>query len=368
MMPLSHARRILVSAAGVLAMTLFFGIRLSSVFAPQQLPMGSIPIGGGGGGGACYTGYSHCAQLTLGSITGTLTDFPVLVDVTLGASRINNASCYDVAFTSTQTATPLYWELDQGCDSSSGRVVAWVKIPSAASSGTFWIQYGGSQSSFQSTAASVWNSNYLLVMHLGETGAGGAGDYKDSTGGHNSRNTTSQPTRATGKIGYGQGSFSANSVYVELANTINPTNLTFEGWANWSDVTGYQYWTGAGSDTTGFTMALYNDSKPMIFIGASWWRYSTTVSNGNWYHIMATLDDTGNTGQLCVNGTCESTSTTASWSTTSNYMSIGVRGGYYMKGTIDEVRVSDVARSSAWAAASYANQNSTTWLTKGSEQ
>ena len=91
-----------------------------------------VRIPGPGGEGATSSvgctpasGYSYCRQLTVnGSQVGgsTLTNFGVLVNATLGGSRIQNSNCYDAIFTSDSGGTTLIpWEMEE-CTQGTGAI------------------------------------------------------------------------------------------------------------------------------------------------------------------------------------------------------------------------------------------------------
>ena len=98
-------------------------------------------------------------------------------------------------------------------NTSTGEVIAWVKIPTlSASTGTdIYIYYKGVE---EIDASSVWDDNYRLVYHLNQTSTGTENEFydvsdnaNDGTGGGEGDKTQDEdrrPTRAEGKIGYGQ--------------------------------------------------------------------------------------------------------------------------------------------------------------------
>src|SRR5438270_716741 len=115
--------------------------------------------------------YSYYTPLTVTSNTAllaaTLANKDVLVKFTdnrlktiANGGHVANANGYDINFYSDIThLTPLTWELFY--DGTAGTVAAWVKIPSCAVSTVFYMFYGDSSiTTFQSTASSVWDSDY----------------------------------------------------------------------------------------------------------------------------------------------------------------------------------------------------------------
>ena len=64
-------------------------------------------------------------------------------------------------------ATKIYHEVES-FDSSSGKLVAWVNIPSISSSSdtSFYMYYGNSEVSDQEFPERVWDQDYCGVWHL----------------------------------------------------------------------------------------------------------------------------------------------------------------------------------------------------------
>ena len=99
----------------------------------------------------------------------------------------------------------------QSSDAATGTLLAWVKMPSlsAATNTSFYLYYGNSDAPNQQDVAGVRTNGFAGVWHLGGSGSGTAGEFKDSTananygtGGNGSASAT--PTQAAGKIGKAQ--------------------------------------------------------------------------------------------------------------------------------------------------------------------
>src|SRR3990167_1441524 len=127
--------------------------------------------------------------------SGPHTDFPVLVNLTSDSSLAANAQADgdDILFTSSGGATQLKHEIEK-YGSSTGALVAWVKVPSLPSSTdtVFFMYYGNGSATSQQDATNVWANGYEAVYHLN-------GDsFLDSTS--NARNATNSGTvDATGR-------------------------------------------------------------------------------------------------------------------------------------------------------------------------
>ena len=345
-----------------------------------------VRIPGPGGEGAApsvgctpASGYSYCRQLTVNSSQvggAALTNFGVLVNATLGASRIQNSSCYDVIFTSDASGTAkVPWEMEE-CTQSTGAIVAWAGLSSVsgASNTPFYVSYGNSSiSSAQNTGSAqpcnVWDSNYTRVFHLGN---GSTLNLNDST--CNAYNLTS--ASLTAGIGQVDGGAVGNSTaYASGADTGLPSGgaaRTFEAWFNMSSFS-------VGHDLLQFGISGANHELQNVAVAGNqlaWfgWSDDFTVSYaftvGTWYYFAGTYDGTS-TAAMYINNTSLGTHSMA-WNTTLNgtfYLGKDTYGGAQdLLGTMDEVRISKVQRSTGYLTAQWNQmQTGSTFLTNGSE-
>jgi hypothetical protein len=126
-------------------------------------------------------GYSYCKVVTtsVSMVSGTsdLTNYPLTViltdadlKTTANGGMVNNANGYDIGFypDCSGSGTALEWEMES-YSPTTGAIVAHVLRPtlSHTTNDTIGMYYGGSFSSFQSTASAVWDANYKGVWHLG---------------------------------------------------------------------------------------------------------------------------------------------------------------------------------------------------------
>lgn len=111
-------------------------------------------------------------------LSGTLEDFPVLIDIMDDqlATRAQSDGD-DIAF-----ADALGNKLDHEIElynSNDGHLVAWIRVPvlSVSSNTNLYMYYGNSEASAQQEAAAVWGSRFGMVQHLNEH----SGTHFDST-------------------------------------------------------------------------------------------------------------------------------------------------------------------------------------------
>ena len=89
---------------------------------------------------------------------------------------------YDIIF-KTSGGTQLDHEVEYW-SATTGKLIAWVRIPTLDYNDdtVIYMYYGNSAiTSSQEDAAGVWDSNYVAVWHLKESGDGTADEYTDST-------------------------------------------------------------------------------------------------------------------------------------------------------------------------------------------
>jgi len=324
--------------------------------------------------------------------------FPVLVKIT-GATSVKTVANggnvqntgtqtggvggtipYDLVFSSDSAGNTLYaWEVEF-YDGTAGDLWAWVTGPVVPASGgsdfVFYMAYGDSGvSTQQNTGASapsaVWDSNYKGVWHLTN---GTTLNLIESTGVNNGTNHSA--TAATGKVQGGVSFVAASSQYFDVGSdaSLNITgDITVEFWVNPTTTATQLLFTrlvsGPGNGYTAFVnvggasahFAFYFDVQNA---GVEKFALpSSTLATGSWTHVVGILS--GTTVSLRINGAepaydSGSARTGASIGSTSVTATVGRdsrAASYYGNGLMDEIRVSNVARSTAWILTEYNNQN-----------
>jgi len=301
-------------------------------------------------------------QITINKtkISGALTNFPVLVDFTdVNVSAHALASGNDLLFTAADGITKLPFELESY---SAGHVVAWVKTDVSSTNNTIlYLYYGNSNATSQQTPEAVWDSNYLAVQHLEET----SGTVFDSTSWNNDGTALNGLTQGiVGKIDGGD-QFDGVNDRIQLPQVFtNQNQFTFEAWVNTDTKQGYFVSQRDGSSHGAFlqyssgTFQLYSNTV-----------YVSKASTANvWHYVVGTYD--GTTVKLYVDaGTPVSAVATLTWPNLTTL--IGDRNTFdrTYKGKLDEIRLSNVARSQDYIKTSYNNQNNpSSFITIGTEE
>jgi prepilin-type N-terminal cleavage/methylation domain-containing protein len=344
-----------------------------------------------GGTGAGHNGYSYARAITMSgsNVSGTLSSFPMLFSGTYSylaasssAGNVQSASGYDIAFTSDLGCTSKLSFEQESYTSSNGAIVDWINVPSITGGTVIYLCYGKSGiTSSQQNVTGTWNANYKAVWHLSDNAA--TTTVNDSTANANTgaaaANTNGKTT--TGEIGSGL-SFNGSTDQIQITGsnsvgsdlTITST-ITVEAWANNTSFPGNSSAEQiVGKSYTDPTEAYYlSYSTDGSFVKSMKW-YSTNfpttygvspVLSGapsGWHDLVGTYD--GTQWDLYWDGISTSTSVTAQGPfATAGYFDMG--GSF--NGSIDEVRVSNSARSSQWILTEYNNQSSpSTFYTLGS--
>ncbi|MDQ1651830.1 MAG: hypothetical protein QOI35_1030, partial [Cryptosporangiaceae bacterium] len=316
-------------------------------------------------------------------VSSTLTNFPVGVSLTSDANigAAARADGFDVMFTSSDGLTAIPYERETfSIAGSAATLLMWVKLPSISNTvdTTFFLYYGNSSATDQSLQnggpTAVWDANFAAVYHLNEATA--AGTYADSTS--NARNGTFNGTgnivRTTGQLGGAQ-SFDGVNDKVDASDFAdNITALTVTAWAKKSANTNDDALV--GKSTTSNTPTSWSldtnttTAQGQVNTGSVTSASDGTVGTGTWNRFAMTFG--GSSLRMYLNlsaGTATATggATIAHTATPVRLGSMQTNGNYY-QGELDEVRISTVARSTAWLQAEYYNQMSgSTFLSAGTE-
>lgn len=348
---------------------------------------------------AQLSGYAYGKTITLqgSQISGTLTDFPVLISVTdnslrttANGGRVLNTNGYDIIFTLPDCSTILPMQIERYV-ASTGQFIAWVRLPSlvGGSNQIIYMFYGKTGVVSDPSSTAVWDASYMGVYHFNSSVTDGTS---------NSRHLTDVSTAnlTASKIGEGRrlennpfvASNSASLRYLRLPNNLfsTVTNFTFEGWVylesvntNWERIFDFGRNTNVnmflcpsigGNGIKRFAITTGgNGSEQQVSSG-------TSTGTGAWHHFALTINATTNTGVLYYDGAANATNTGGITLDPSN---LGADNANYfgrsqynadhgLYGNFDEFRISSTTRSAGWITTSYNNQNNpASFYTIGSE-
>ena len=345
-------------------------------------------------------GYTHCRKIAFQSSqvsTADQTNFPALflctsnsdtncnsVDlrVTGSGGFIQNTTTLnsqtvpaDLIFTSDSAcSTKLNWEV-ASYTSTTGAIEVWIQVPtlSHSSNTTIYMCYGKSSvTTYQGSASSTWDSNYIAVYHLAN---GSSLSLTDSTGAASGTNTGSA-TATTGKLDGGVAMNGTSNYYTSTPSTNPSTCLTVEYWQNQSSNTTDNIPVSETSNYNSNNMTLNIDTDDAtngyvlnVHTGAVYngTKINSTPSTSAWHSLAATIDSTAGTGQAAtwyLDGAKPAQTQVSSGNLGSSafpnytwYFGAFGTGTLNFHGTLDEIKISKSCRAQSWLVTEYNNQN-----------
>ncbi len=325
-------------------------------------------------------GYSYRRAVTIDHTKVPNTDqtnFPVLFSGTYSdlattgnGGAVTNSSGYDVIFTSDASGSNVLPFERESYSGTSGAVNFWVQIPtlSHTADSAIYLFYGNSSvTTDQSNQHGVWDSNYATVWHLPN---GTSLSANDSTANGKNGTLDNSPSAISG-VEDGAADFNGSNQDISLPGLTIPTSAgSFSAWwrPNQNPLTTQNVlFTTRSNGGVLFDLYPWSDGK----FYAGWynngtdqrvaWNMSGTISQGNWYYVTLTWTNGGAT-TLYINGVSKGTTSglNTTWNTSgvTSYLAEDHIYSYFGKISVDEVRISSIARSSDWIATEYNNQNS----------
>jgi len=348
------------------------------------------------------SGWDKRVKITIdhNDIDSDLSDFPILIHISASSGRGPDDVTFvfdeldagggqgsypnrkRIAVTKSDGTTQLFVEIERWDDGASGNEKAWlwVKVSgtnsiSSSADTDLYLYYDNSQSDntvYVGDAGGrteVWDSSFKGVWHLGET-TGGSGAIKDSTSNNNDGTDSGSPTLgATGQIDSAI-DFDGSDDYVSVphSGSLDITgDMTLELWLKYDTSSDWDYFVGKGSDgAADVNYCLqwdwsgpayrfdYTDSSGVWGGGPA----SSSLTVDTWYHMAVTYISSTRQYSFYLSGSADGGATgSVVMDTTSYGLGIASDGvgntAYCFDGAIDEVRLSNTARSAAWIKATH---------------
>jgi biopolymer transport protein ExbB len=313
-------------------------------------------------------------------------DFPAWIDLTDAdiAGRAL-ADGHDIYFTASDGTTRLDHELTSW-NPTSHRLGAWVRIPTldSANPTSIYVHYGDPGAAPPPNPKGVFKSSFVAVWHLDdELPATRIVDATTTSQG--TPTLTAATTRVTGKLGSGL-AFTDSNDMITFANPLSGTTPhTISVWVNQTaNIThtaaiiamgnssgGQSRWLHGHFTNNSFAVGYYgpdiNPSPAQVIDGANWtrldWVYEGSNSKNHLFRNGVEIPGS----PITTTGTINTPNNTTGYIGFAPEPSYGPNNGY--EGTIDELRIATVARSTNWIATEYANQNSpSTFYGVGAEE
>jgi len=316
------------------------------------------------GASACTANCKRRLTFNNSASSQNLTDFPALIRVT--STRINyscmQANGADLRFYDSDDATALKFEIEKW--DTSGESIVWVRVPQIDASSTtdsIVMRYCTGGADAQNKTA-TWDANFAGVWHMS--------DFSDSTS--NANNATNfGSTSATGKIGVARQVLVSGTQYLTAPSTgMIAAQGTVEVWGNAasSGMLGtarfmFAHWSGGAdriyvmqrwnSNPNDFVTGLGSQTAPFSDSGADLtlneWSYCVLTWNGSAFSSY-------HQGSLALSATA---SVPSSIQPTITFGAQAGGGTFHFDGRLDEIRVSNTARSPQWIDAQYRSMNDT---------
>lgn len=318
----------------------------------------------------------------LNSGLGPLTNFPVLVKLSDGGNidyGKTKAGGADIRFVDDDDATELAYEIEDWND-ASGDSWIWVKVPTIDDNDIDYIYmyYGNPAATDDQNPAAVWNP-FVMVQHMKDDPD--TSHTQDSTLNNNdgTKKAANEPIEVDGWIAKGQ-DFDGTDDCIKVSNDAShaPANVTLSIWVNFDvDETN----TAIISRLEGDAYGLYEryGEGPIYGYGIQFFvrvagtyygAYTGTstdpmkdITIGNWHHFAGTYD--GDIVRIYLDGVEKTPNTSPSgdiyYGTTYPDLLLGADPSgtspssctMCFDGQLDEVRISDTARSDEWIMAQY---------------
>ncbi|MBT4349472.1 DUF2341 domain-containing protein [bacterium] len=308
----------------------------------------------------------------------SLANFPFLLGesndyfktITHGGN-IENDNGYDILFASDINGNHvLPYEIEK-YSSTTGELIAWVKIPElkTGENTVIHVFYGNPDiASSQERITEVWDSNYQMVQHMNEDPSGDAPQIIDST--DNDHDGTAVGTFSSGDLVDGQIGYTINfngsaAKFDFVSN--NPigtaeNGFTLSAWVSHDAVDSSQHVVSFNNIQLRPTLCyVREDMDP----DPDEWRsinYSTEdPADDTWYYLVCNFDSDNLRVYIAGSETTNSpeTLTTGDILDASNFVVGYLQGSEWMDGRLDEIRISNAARSADWITTEYNNQFST---------
>jgi FlaG/FlaF family flagellin (archaellin) len=322
---------------------------------------------------------AYFKKITLNNIVGSHNDFPAYINIQNDKQIASAATSQELIYFTDKTGNQVLPH--EIISYNSGNLKAYVRIPTLSEGTEIRICYGAYPKN-EPYVPSVWNNGYAAVWHMDQTPAG-TNSILDST--TNNRHGTpinmEIGDQQTGKVGGSLNFDGTNEQVTTSSFAPGTTSMTAEAWIKPTGTARSQRIickeSGGGSvlELTVFDLGISQSSQLDIRLrtGTS----TTTFAAGNiprdgsWTHVAFTYDGSniisyingspvgsrGKTGTI-VNHDCRIV--------IANYDGTGSR---YFSGSIDEGRISNIARSADWLQTQYRNiDDPANFVTIGNQQ
>jgi hypothetical protein len=327
-----------------------------------------------GGTSAWYnSNWSNRVAVTVNAaqVGENVTDFPVYVDLaTLPAAFFTavQGDGRDIRVTSGNGITEIPYELVRISTSTAvGELHFKAPSLSTGANSTFYIYYGNAAATAYATTSTygrnnVWNNGYTAVYHLDESPTAAAPQYIDSTGSTTGTSANMEAgDQVAAQVGRGQQIDGTNEA---IQTTYNRT-LSTSTWSVWMNPNGAQ----GNYDGIVFSRGAVTSGLNVNTAGGIGYHWNDAVNTYSWTGGPALLLNQWSMASLVItptlatvyrhatSGIATGTNAVTHGSSNINDLDLGQddAGGRFFSGILDEVRISNVARTQGWLTTEYNN-------------
>jgi len=314
-------------------------------------------------------GYRKQVILDSSQVPSTLTNFPVLINITDIDLRDNaQDDGDDICFTN-NVGVQLNHEIEY-FNGTTGQLVAWVNVTSlsSVSDTVIYMYYGNSDASNQENIEDVWDANYVMVQHMNDATSSTILDSTDN-GNDGTKIGANEPNEVTGKIGNAQ-SFDGSNDYILVSKDLTGGNTGFTfscfmyrtkyGCIVKTPGNAFLFHTGyvGGPPFCAFYLTAFDGTV------SGYLNWDVCPTFNSWDYVTATWDSSTDKMKLYLNGNKQTTEKTFYGGATGTLKSANevYFGNYfnsaypYFSDMLDEIRFSKIARSEDWIKTEYNNQ------------
>ncbi len=268
-------------------------------------------------------------------------------------------------------------QFNQSYSDTEAKLIVWVKVPFLSTSiDTNIIMYFGNITNMNSreNPTGVWDTNYKGVWHLKENPEDPDPQFKDSTENDNdgTQGNLDSSNQGEGKIDGGlsfEGSSDSNEMHFNVSHSSSlqlNADITISSWIKTNDTdTNVEIvlakW-GSTSDNQNYWLGKLDENNFLFFVDDNTKSVSmdlSLITDGQWHYVVAVADSTNGYLKLYLDGVEKSSNSYSGiTSAGTSILSVGRSPGTIMQewnGTLDEIRISNVIRSSSWIATKYNN-------------
>jgi hypothetical protein len=335
-----------------------------------------------------YWQYRRIITIDHTKVSGELTDFPVLIEIT-DSSLAEKAQPDGDDFVFTDANNVKLDHQIEYYNSATGHLIAWVKVPylSPTTDTVLYMYYGNLNCASQQNPTGVWNSSYMFVLHLNEE----TGTHYDSTLYRNNGTPLNGILQGVpGQID-GADTFDGINDYIAIPHSNALTGyteaFTISFWIKIED-TGRRQTLLCKYNTAGNMRSWQIEYDPTwqrpFWLFASengityseWWASwdAFKPEPGVWYYLTVVWEK-NSIPKFYVNGVQVPTVGTGKISSIFNnvgvplYIGRSVYSTRYFKGSLDEIIILNRTLSANWILTAYNNQrNPAAFYTIGPEE